>query len=286
MADKQMRPHRKPKPKPGSKKAQIQKSKVWYVQSYHDYIIVAEKLQQLGVLGNDKKFGVLIGCSGHSVIQAKYFEEVVKKIGEEVVRPNNLEVLWGGGDPEKRGNVADLKAHLIKDGYLKYGACFQRAGHMTGVPEFEEIVIGYPDKFAMIENRKTFGGYVERPPDFFLKFLPGLTAKATNNKDLLPPTGVYPIGATLGYMMIFPCLASSGLILIVIPRAGTITLQELKYVERLLSGNPKANVQVYGINWNDILDLKPEDSKRCRVKDILELLQNMHEKFPDKVHLI
>lgn len=65
-------------------------------------------------------------------------------------------------------------------------------------------------------------------------------------------------------------------------------MKELKYVNHLLEERPHAPVQVYGVTWPSMYqDLTPDEQmNRCKVNEILALLQDMKKKFPNNVQIL
>jgi len=217
----------------------------------------------------------------------------VKVISEKVLVPNGIQILWGGGDPkyknpERGANVADVLEALLKQGSIEHIGAIQRTDYAKQIPKFEDLIISYSLKLANTTenpNKPTFGGYSNSSPVGFENFMKSLEQHCVM-KDLFPPEKIYPIAAGIGYLLTFPSMCSK-LIVIVIPRAGFISLQELKYVQILLESNKDAAIEVYGILWDGIEEgLFKDEQERCKVKEIMQLLKDLQKSHPKNVFLV
>mmetsp|Transcript_28665 Transcript_28665/g.31835 ORF Transcript_28665/g.31835 Transcript_28665/m.31835 type:complete len:277 (+) Transcript_28665:63-893(+) len=264
---------------------------VFRTNSFGDYHQVLAQLTEKGLLGKEQTVCALIGCSGHSVIQKRFLQRVADAIGINIIQHRGVSVLWTGGDPAYRrpqwgGNITDIKTLLISGGYVQTGACVQRSDWVHKSAKCDKYIIGYDGDMAVINGKKTFGGWSNAPPKGFLPFLATLRKKCIN-VDFLAPEKIYPSAASCGYLMALPSMAKD-LILIVIPRAGYITFKETEYVYKLLKRRPKAPVHVYCIRYPEMKqDLNNvEKRQKCKIDDTLKVCASMKRDFPSNITYI
>jgi hypothetical protein len=188
-------------------------------------------------------------------------EQPLTKLAEKIIEPLEIDTIWCGGDPifknpKRGGNISDVlqvEVYLCRNyevprlpethserycnptrGLVPHLPVFTYH-RLAKVPQFMKIQIGYKSEIASIKGKDTFGGFQIEAPLHLDQFLQIFRLKCLNS-DLLPPPKVYPVAATAAYFTFFPCMAKR-LVVIVIPRAGYITLQEVLYLQLLLKVN-------------------------------------------------
>ncbi len=107
---------------------------------------------------------------------------------------------------------------------------------------------------------------------------------------------IYPAAASAGYLCLLPALCNaSQLALIVIPRAGYITLQEVRYVYELIQRDAATataaatrRVHVYVVQWKSVGDdlTSIERDEKCQLRSILTLLASIATAHPDYVSVV
>lgn len=128
--------------------------------SFGDYLKLGEQLKLMDIVGEEKIMGVIIGPSRNGAIPNQIMPKLVNMIGNNILLPNKVETLWGGGDPYNPQNVSAIKKSLLDKGYIKYSGAIQRQNYVTNIPKFEHIKIGYSLSMSKnSKNEETFGGW-------------------------------------------------------------------------------------------------------------------------------
>lgn len=272
----------------------------WNINTLNDFWNIAPELVQKRLCGPSDPFVVLVGCSGNSPIVNSIFPKMVDVIGKQIMVPNRAKMIWGGGDGEfkdknRGGNVADLRRELLHQNYVKSLGAVQRADYGEHIPTHERVRIVYGANIGDVEGNPMFGGFVEdckggweHFTHYSSRILYGSNRMIHVSPKFLPTKeGPHPVAATAAYLSLIPALTGTRrVVLVVVPRAGVVTLAEIQYSAHLIRSKKlsSSEFQIYVCVWKGMTeDMTHTEKKRTAMGEILAVLDQLSKDCPSNV---